>query len=298
MNPDSAEKMRNHLAEEVLDSNMLHLMKEYQKSLRKGQELDGAVDLLEQSSRLISIFRDSIPITSIHDKRIGTLLSIREWFRTWREEGGSSSESKMKPSVKCLDDIDSLISTFTEIVNEHLKRFPGVEVYPSRFNSDIIENNFCQVRGLHNGNTTNPAYASYQCTMNSVILGQSSISRGRKSNAGITSADPFNFHVQKQMKREPLKQITDNCQNKKNKIYTSIQKEHYCLVEAYCFNIHCILMLVCLPGISLRHLAFHRNTSSLLAINLTGLSPGGSGLFILCRSCWDSRESSPLFEKV
>lgn len=51
--------------------------------------------------------------------------------------------------------------------------------------------------------------------MNSVILGQSSISRGRKSNAGIPSADPFNFHVQKQMKREPLKQITDNCQNKK-----------------------------------------------------------------------------------
>lgn len=129
MNPDSAEKMRNHLAEEVLDSNMLHLMKEYQKSLRKGQELDGAVDLLEQSSRLISIFRDRIPITSIHDKRIGTLLSIREWFRTWRAEGGSSSESKMKPSVKCLDDIDSLISTFTEIVKEHLKKFPGALKY-------------------------------------------------------------------------------------------------------------------------------------------------------------------------
>lgn len=224
LNPDSAEKMRNHLAEEVLDSNMLHLMKEYQKSLRKGQELDGAVDLLEQSSRLISIFRDRIPITSIHDKRIGTLLSIREWFRTWRAEGGSSSESKMKPSVKCLDDIDSLISTFTEIVKEHLKKFPGAEVYPSRFNSDIIENNFCQVRGLHNGNTTNPTYASYQCTMNSVILGQSSISRGRKSNAGIPSADPFNFHVQKQMKREPLKQITDNCQNKKIKFTPQSKK--------------------------------------------------------------------------
>lgn len=41
--------------------------------------------------------------------------------------------------------------------------------------------------------------------MNSAILGQSSISRDRKSNADITSADPFNFDVQKQMKREPLK---------------------------------------------------------------------------------------------
>lgn len=94
LNPDSAEKMRNHLAEEVFDSNMLHLMKEYQKSLRKGQELDGTVDLLEQSSRLIFIFRDRIPITRIHDKRKGTLLSIRKWFKTWREDGGSSSESK------------------------------------------------------------------------------------------------------------------------------------------------------------------------------------------------------------
>lgn len=91
-------------------------------------------------------------------------------------------------------------------------------------------------------------------------------------------------------------QIT--ARTKKNQIYTTIQKEHYYLVEAYCFNIHCTLMLVCLPGISLRHLAFHMDTSSCLAINLTGLSPSGRGLFILCRSCWDSSESSPLFENV
>lgn len=146
-----------------------------------------------------------------------TLISVKDWFRSWKEEGDMSKESKMKPSYKCLYDIDSLISTFTEITKQHLRNFPGSGMYPSRFNSDIIENNFCQVRGLHNGNTTNPTYAAYQATMNSVILGQSSVSRGRKSNTGIPSADPFNFDVptkiQRREKRKPLTKIVDNSQN-------------------------------------------------------------------------------------
>lgn len=50
-------------------------------------------------------------------------------------------------------------------------------MYPSRFHSDIIENNFCQVRWLSNGNTTNPTYSVFHATMNSIILGQSSVSR-------------------------------------------------------------------------------------------------------------------------
>lgn len=83
--------------------------------MKKGLKLNGAVNSLEQSSSLISIFRDWVPITSIHDKHLGTLLSIREWFGTWREEGVSLSESKMKASVKCLDDIDSLISTWDSL---------------------------------------------------------------------------------------------------------------------------------------------------------------------------------------
>lgn len=71
------------------------------------------------------------------------MFFIREWFRIWRVEGGLLSESKMKFSVKCLDDIDSFILIFIEIVKEYLKKFFGVEVYLFRFNLDIIENNFC-----------------------------------------------------------------------------------------------------------------------------------------------------------
>ena len=101
--------------------------------------------------------------------------------------------------------------TFIEICKIHISDFPGHDVSPSTFNSDIIENNFCQVRGLHNGNTTNPNYFTYKSTMNSVILGQSSKSRGRKSNAGIPTADPYNFDVDKPMKakRKALQDISN-----------------------------------------------------------------------------------------
>ena len=47
----------------------------------------------------------------------------------------------------------------------------------SRVNSDIVDNMFCQQRTLHNGTNTNPTYLGYCNKVNSVILGQASISR-------------------------------------------------------------------------------------------------------------------------
>ena len=52
-------KMRNRLAEEVLNSNMLHLMELYQRSLGdKGSELNGSIELLGKTSVLAKVFRD------------------------------------------------------------------------------------------------------------------------------------------------------------------------------------------------------------------------------------------------
>jgi len=63
------------------------------------------------------------------------------------------------------------------------------EIVPGRLNSDIIENIFCQQRSLYHGPTTNPTYNSYRTGINSVILGQSLVSR--KSNSGGSCAKPF-----------------------------------------------------------------------------------------------------------
>ncbi|KAK3091321.1 hypothetical protein FSP39_018905, partial [Pinctada imbricata] len=218
LHPDSAEKMRNHLAEEMLDSDMLNLMQQYKQHLQNRPELNSAIEFLENTSKLITIFKDKRPIFSVKDTRVATLLQVREWFQTWKSDnqalGGSKKEKeKSLPSQKCLNDIDCLIGSFVEVVKVHVNRFPGEGIYPSRFNSDVIENNFCQVRGLHNGNMTNPNYQNYKTTMNSVILGQTSISRGRKSNAGQQSANPYPMEVKIPntilKKRKPLTDVTN-----------------------------------------------------------------------------------------
>ncbi|KAJ8313193.1 hypothetical protein KUTeg_009256 [Tegillarca granosa] len=49
LHPDSSEKMRNHLSEEVLDSDMFHLMKSCRDSLQNGNVLDSAVEFLENT---------------------------------------------------------------------------------------------------------------------------------------------------------------------------------------------------------------------------------------------------------
>jgi hypothetical protein len=51
LHPDSSEKMRNHLAEQVLDDNMLNLMKQYQLSLINNEVLNGAIEFLENTSK-------------------------------------------------------------------------------------------------------------------------------------------------------------------------------------------------------------------------------------------------------
>jgi hypothetical protein len=63
------EKMRNELAETMRDS------------LSNGKVLDGAVDLLEQTSIMITIFRDQRLITTKDDLRLSQIRNILEWFR-------------------------------------------------------------------------------------------------------------------------------------------------------------------------------------------------------------------------
>ncbi len=65
-----------------------------------------------------------------------------------------------------------MILGFYEICKIASTQYPGSTVSPFRTNSDLVENIFCQERG-HNGQNSNPTYAQYVPTMNSIILGQS-----------------------------------------------------------------------------------------------------------------------------
>jgi hypothetical protein len=178
--------MRNHLAEEVLNGEMLHLMKQYRGSLGDaGFQLDATIELLECTTVFIRNFRDSRPITDVSDERLKQNSDAINWFINWENKVKRDTNIKNKEkyliSHQTREDIISSVKGFEELCIYKLKK-SNSSIIPSRVNSDIIENMFCQQRTLHNGANTNPNYLGYCNSVNSVILGQTSISR--KSNVG------------------------------------------------------------------------------------------------------------------
>ena len=126
--------------------------------------------------------------------------STLTFFTDWRKDIqklniNKGCKEKMLPSKECMCNIQCLLMTFPEMCRLYLRNFPNVSIIPSRFNSDIVENVFCQQRGIFNGNNTNPNFATYCSTVNSIILGQSLKSSGRRSNAGIPSVKPSFFFI-------------------------------------------------------------------------------------------------------
>ena len=82
-----------------------------------------------------------------------------------------------------------MLCTFPKIVRQHLEAFDTSRIYPEFFNSDAIENVFCQQRTMYNGPNTNPTYGDYCTNTNSIILSQSLVCKGKKtSNVGISDA--------------------------------------------------------------------------------------------------------------
>ncbi|CAC5421052.1 unnamed protein product [Mytilus coruscus] len=114
--------MRNKLAEEVLDSDMLNLMIQYQKSLgTNGNKLDNSIELLKNTSQLIQNFRDCRPLTEISDDRLKVNDDVLHFFKEW--ETSVIKDNKLSKKEKCLlshqtwQDISSLIIRSVQITN-------------------------------------------------------------------------------------------------------------------------------------------------------------------------------------
>ena len=85
MNPNSEQKLRNHLAEDVLDSNMLNLMTEYvQYHPHEKADCEGPSALLTHTSTLIDIFKDTRPLKDPSDQRLLDTREASEWFQNWK----------------------------------------------------------------------------------------------------------------------------------------------------------------------------------------------------------------------
>lgn len=205
---DSQSKMRNHLAEEVLNSDMLHAMKVYQQTLgEKGQILNGAVELLEQTSRLAEIFRDMRPIKSLDDPRLNTLKTVSLWFQQWQtfimEDSGIPAKEKSKKllSKQSSEDIQSCIQGFLTLCSNLLRKSSTRYITPGLVNSDVIENIFNQQRSTYHGSNSNPSALQYRRAINSVLVGQNVVSK--KSNAGMSTAGsvPYSFAMKRPLRK-------------------------------------------------------------------------------------------------
>ena len=191
--PDNSAKMRNHLAEECLNQDMLRLFQEYEGSIPGGRpHLNGVIELLKQTSQLITIFRDKYPIRSPDDERLKQLKHILDWFKEWEAMEQNSPHHLL--SHECRKDLASSILGFIAFVTNVLRDFPDAEITPAMANTDLLENTFGCHRGLVAGLGTNPTVLQYSHSINTIALATNTCSVPSKSNAGKSrTALPFQF---------------------------------------------------------------------------------------------------------
>ena len=142
---NNALKMRNHLAEQVLNSDMLLLMQQNAKSLPDGNILKHCIELLNHTSKLIDIFRSPLSITSTHDDRRATLLSCRQIFENWCSfcENQMTKGQNNFITKECFTDIMYCINGFSRLCEIYCEEHP---IQPSLINSDVIENNIFRTK--------------------------------------------------------------------------------------------------------------------------------------------------------
>ena len=157
-------KMRNHLAEYVLNSDMLLLLLEYQKEIDSPQEIDGMIDVLRMTSPFISIFRSNEPINHMQDERITQLSQILGFFTDWRifcnEKKDPSSKVSNFITDESYQDLISCIQGFLHLCEHRISC--GKSVTPRLINTDVVENIFCQQRATYSGANANPDACQYR----------------------------------------------------------------------------------------------------------------------------------------
>ena len=134
---------------------------------------------------MIELFADKHAVYDVDDSRLQALQATLLFFSTWKE---GTNKGNQFFSEKLWFDIQSMIHGFISLVQTKLRRFPGSIIKPAIINQDCVENHFCQLRGA-NGQNDNPTYQTTQGTQNSIIFGQTTVSR--KGNTGTAKSHSF-----------------------------------------------------------------------------------------------------------
>ncbi|KAK3092667.1 hypothetical protein FSP39_005616 [Pinctada imbricata] len=183
INLTPATKMRNNLAIEVLNKDMLYLMRSYQATLKNPENLASSIEILEQTSELVDIFCcRNRPISSQEDKRFDILQKALSYFSSWEDAVEKSVmlvPSKNLMTMETRTDLNSSLMGFISLCKNMLNGKNSIN--PGYLSSDIVENLFGQQRGVRNGLNNNPTLAQYGPSNTAIILGQCTVSN--KSNS-------------------------------------------------------------------------------------------------------------------
>ena len=150
--------------------------------------LDESIELLKHTSAMVKLFSDKRVIFDAKDVRLEGLSAALDYFNTWKDQIGSPQAKNQFFSEKLWFDLQSMILGFHTTVEVKLSRFPGSVIKPAIINQDLVENHFSQLRAA-NGQNENPTYLLTQSTRNSVIFGQTTVSR--KGNTGTSKNASF-----------------------------------------------------------------------------------------------------------
>ncbi|CAB3999881.1 Hypothetical predicted protein, partial [Paramuricea clavata] len=206
-------RMRNNLAEDVLDKKMLFLMKAYKNHLEcsENQEhasrLNGSIMFVQHTSFMVEFFSSKQAIYDSNDTRLQSLLSTLSYFSKWKASVLKSDEFV---SFKLWFDLQAMILGMISLVKIKLSQFPGSIIKPAVINQDVVENHFCQLR-VANGQNENPTYLLTQATQNSIVFGQRTVSK--KCNTGTAENSSFT-----ELPKEKLFSAKNKCKNQKSKI--------------------------------------------------------------------------------
>lgn len=154
--------------------------------------LDGAIQFLETTSVLINNFNSHQAYTSMEDARFSENRNALEWIQNWQAMVSSqqhiraTERNKLFISVKTMFDISSTVLGFEAICRRTFQRHTGCCIYAYRMNSNLVENVFYQQRG-RNGQNDNPTYSQYGPTMNSILLGQTSVTKKSNTSRAMIS---------------------------------------------------------------------------------------------------------------
>ena len=131
------------------------------------------------------------PIRETNDLRIQEIDRAASFFKTWENDVTSNRIYCVKKNLmtnETREDVISALVGFTSLCKRVLPS--GIVIVPGYLNSDLVENMFCQQRGILNGANTNPTLQQYGPGINAIVLGQVSVSR--KANTGGRHAKTFN----------------------------------------------------------------------------------------------------------